>query len=145
MEENIKVYIFTILEPNEERAAEGELLVAPFLKNAYRIFNTIILFCSETLPEIKKQINDHKSDDFTYFLFEITDCLKQNKFAANLNKKVFPYSQQLGELFKEFIPKTEKQTPDERFNFLLDKINKQGIKSLKSEEKKFLDSYSKNL
>lgn len=142
-----KLYCLTVLDPLEGRENEAENLIKPFVENGYRQFNILLFTSPETLENINNHIAEKKSEKFVYFLIDVTNHVDSNVFKGYLNKRYYVHSEQVAKLIRDFrtdLPK-EELTPKEigtKIDSILDKIARDGIKSLSLEEKEFLDIHT---
>ena len=137
------LYMLVTLDPHDGREDEAETLIKPFGCQGFRFFNTVVFSSADSLEKIKAHIQKVKSSKYQFFLLDITQNLKDNNFGGFLHPKYYPIADQAAKIINAYRPVYPELSDVEKVDVIYNKINKSGIDSLTTQEKLFLDDWSK--
>lgn len=142
------LYWFYVIDSRNGKAEEGEQMIRQFIEKGHKFDNLFIFTSSVGIDEIHKFIKEHKMKDFMYLLVDMTNNVTTETFKTIINEDYYRPAEKFVALLKEYKPQEEKPEFDykyyqEKADAILDIISKKGIKSLKPDQKQFIDDFSK--
>lgn len=138
-----KLYLLSTLDPNGGRDDEAEKLIQPFATKGFRFFNQLVFVSSDDIKTITEHIRRKKTEQFQFFLVDVTENFDKGTFAGVLNPKHYPIAAEANKIMAIFKPVMPELEDSAKADALFDKISTNGIDSLTQKEKIFLDKYSK--
>lgn len=146
IENSPKLYIMSVLNAPLEHTVEIMEVLGSILIEGHWVGATFIFTSSLSISDVKTHINKKVKRKIAYFLFDATTSLSSETFYSLVLSDVYNFSDELNNLLKRFyiqIPKkviASKEDIIKRQDELLDKISREGMSSLKQDDKDFLES-----
>lgn len=151
MEKNTegRLYFFYIIDGRGNKDQEGAQMIKSFIEKGHKLDNLYIFSSPASIEEINGFLKEHKMKDFMYLLVDMTDNVTTETFKTVVNEDFYRPAEKLIKLLKNYKPEEINVTKidmveyQKKYDNILDQIGEKGPKSLKPEQKQFLDDFSK--
>jgi hypothetical protein len=145
-----RLYWFYIIDGRQGKSEEGEQMIKSFIGRGHKFDNLFIFTSAASIEEINTFIKEHKMKDFMYLLVDMTDNITTETFKTIVNEDYYRPAEKFMKLLKDYQPKSGSSSEFKDANYyqkqadeILDLISKKGVKSLKPEQKQFMEDFSK--
>jgi hypothetical protein len=142
------LYWFYVIDSKQGKGEEGEQMIRSFIEKGHKFDNLFIFTSNSGIDDINNFIKEHKMKDFMYLLVDMTNNVTTETFKTIINEDYYRPAEKFMTLLKEYKP--QNSTPLVNYEFyqkraddILDLIGKKGMKSLKPEQKQFIEDFSK--